>query len=196
MFLLWARFQGTAVGSIKTFLRQEISNRANEISDQITNNLTAQKTRIQTLIQQPLLKQYAHNIANNQQAAPDDNLKVELSAFLLGNQQYYSALLCNNLEGVPLFKLEPGTDTSTVIRPYEAKAFAPGDSLSPKEIPANGDSLIVSEIEQDGVTGPYIKIIAPLLDDANHVNGAFVVRVRADEMLKEAAGPRADSLAG
>ncbi|MBO0723415.1 MAG: hypothetical protein J2P41_21505, partial [Blastocatellia bacterium] len=68
MFLLWARFQGTAVGSIKTFLRQEISNRANEISDQITSNLTAQKTSIQNLIQHPLLRQYASNIANNREA--------------------------------------------------------------------------------------------------------------------------------
>lgn len=196
MFLLWARFQGTAVGSIKTFLRQEISNRANEISDQITNNLTVQKTRIQNLVQQPLLRQYANNIASNPQATPDDNLKVELSAFLLGNQQNYSALLCNNREGAPLFKLEPGQDPITVIRPYEARAFAPGDSLGSKEIPANSDSLIVSEIEQDGVSGPYIKIIAPLLDEANNVNGAFVVRVRADEMLKDAAGPRTDSPAG
>jgi len=196
MFLLWARFQGTAVGSIKTFLRQEISTRANEISDQITSNLKAQQNEIQALVQQPLLKIYARSIANNPLAVPDDNLKVELSAFLLGNQQHYSALLCNGRQGNPLFKLEPRADENGVIRPFQAKEYLPEDHVRQNEIPATSDSLIVSEIEQDGVSGPYVKIIAPLVDEANNVNGAFVVKVRADEMLKEAAGPRTISQSG
>jgi signal transduction histidine kinase len=196
MFLLWARFQGTAVGSIKTFLRQEISTRANEISDQITSNLKAQQNEIQALVQQPLLKLYARSIANDPQAVPDDNLKVELSAFLLGNQQHYSAILCNGPQGNPLFKLEPRADENGVIRPFQAKEFLREDTVSLNEIPATSDSLIVSEIEQDGVSGPYVKIIAPLVDDAKNVNGAFVVKVRADEMLKEAAGPRSISQSG
>jgi signal transduction histidine kinase len=196
MFLLWARFQGTAVGSIKTFLRQEISTRANEISDQITSNLKAQQNEIQALAKQPLLKVYARSIANNPLAVPDDNLKVELSAFLLGNQQHYSALLCLGPQGNPLFKVEPRADENGVIRPFQTKEFLPEDTVSQNELPATSDSLIVSEIEQDGVSGPYVKIIAPLVDDAKNVNGAFVVKVRADEMLKEAAGPRAISQSG
>jgi signal transduction histidine kinase len=190
MFLLWARFQGTAVGSIKTFLRQEISSRANEISDQITSNLVAQQKKILALARQPILKSYARNIASNPPAVPDDKLKIELSAFLLGNQQHYSALQIYGRGGAPLFKVEPRADENGVIRPFEAKTFLPGDSLNQNEIPASRDSLIVSEIEQEGPSGPYVKIIAPLIDEANNVNGAFVVKVRADEMLKEAAGPR------
>src|SRR5262245_15449225 len=110
MFLLWDRFQGTAVGSLKTFLRLELSTRANEIDDQRTSNLKAQQNEIQALVQQPLLKLYARSIASDPQAVPDDNLKVELSAFLLGNQQHYSALLCTGPQGNPLFKVEPRAD--------------------------------------------------------------------------------------
>ncbi len=195
MFLLWARFQGTAVGSIKTFLRQEISNRASDISDQITSNLKAQQNEVQALIHQPLLKAYARSIAQNPQALPDDNLLIELSAFLLTKQQHFSALLGVNNQGAPLFKLEPRIGENGVIRPYRyIKDFSPDDNIDQRDLPADSDSLFVSEIVQAGSSGPHIKIIAPLFDDANDVKGAFVVKVRADEMLKEAAGPRAATL--
>ena len=45
MFLLWARWQGTAVSSIKSVLKQELSDRAREISDQIDENLAANKLK-------------------------------------------------------------------------------------------------------------------------------------------------------
>jgi signal transduction histidine kinase len=192
MFLLWARFQGTAVGSIKTFLRQEISNRASDISDQITSNLKAQQNEIQALVQQPLLKAYARNLAQNPQALPDKELFIELSAFLLTKQQYFSALMGVNSQGAPLFKLEPRIGENGVIRPY-FKDFSPGDSIAQSDLPLTSDSLVVSEIIQASGSDPHFKIIAPLVDDANNVNGAFVVKVHADEMLKEAAGPRAVS---
>jgi signal transduction histidine kinase len=192
MFLLWARFQGTAVGSIKTFLRQEISNRASDISDQITSNLKAQQNEVQALVQQPLLKAYARNLAQTPQALPDTDLFIELSAFLLTKQQYFSALLGVDRQGVPLFKLEPRIGENGVIRPYPYfKDFSPDDKIEQSDLPLTRDSLVVSEIIQAGISGPHVKIIAPLIDDANNINGAFVVKVRADEMLKEAAGPRA-----
>jgi signal transduction histidine kinase len=194
MFLLWARFQGTAVGSIKTFLRQEISNRASDISDQITSNLKAQQNEIEALVQQPLLKVYARNLTNNPQALPDRDLLIELSAFLLTKQQYFSALLGVNREGAPLFKLEPRIGENGVIRPYTYfKDFSSDDSIAQSDLPLTSDSLVVSEIIQAMSSDPHFKIIAPLIDDANNVNGAFIVKVRADEMLKEAAGPRAVS---
>jgi signal transduction histidine kinase len=192
MFLLWARFQGTAVGSIKTFLRQEISNRASDISDQITSNLKDQQNEIQALVKEPLLKAYARNLANNPQALPDKELGIELSAFLLTKQQYFSALLVVDKQGAPLFKLEPREGDNGIIRPYQyLKDFSPDDKIEGSDLPLTSDSLNVSEIIQAG--GPHFKIIAPLIDDANNVNGAFIVKVRAVEMLKEAAGPRAVS---
>jgi signal transduction histidine kinase len=194
MFLLWARFQGTAVGSIKTFLRQEISNRASDISDQITINLKDQQKEILALVQQPLLKAYARNLVQDPLAVPDKDLFIELSAFLLTKQQYFSALLGVNSQGTPLFKLVPREGETGVIRPYPYfKDFSPDDKIDWSNLPLTSDSLFVSEIIQGGDSGPHFKIIAPLIDDANNVNGAFVVKVRADEMLKEAAGPRAVS---
>ena len=39
MFLLWARWQGTALGGIKSVMRQGLGDRAREISDQVTRSL-------------------------------------------------------------------------------------------------------------------------------------------------------------
>jgi signal transduction histidine kinase len=195
MFLLWARFQGTAVGSIKTFLRQEISNRASDISDQITSNLKAQQNEIEALVQHPLLKAYTRNLTSNPQALPDKELLIELSAYLLTKQQYFSALLGVNSQGAPLFKLEPRIgENGVVIRPYTYfNDFSPDDIIAQSDLPLTSGSLVVSEIIQASESDPHFKIIAPLIDDANNVNGAFIVKVRAKEMLKEAAGPRAIS---
>jgi hypothetical protein len=45
MFLLWARWQGTAIGSIKAVLRQGLQDRAKEISDQISKSLEIHKAK-------------------------------------------------------------------------------------------------------------------------------------------------------
>ncbi|MCI0664790.1 MAG: HAMP domain-containing protein, partial [Acidobacteria bacterium] len=192
MFLLWARWQGTAVGSIKAVLRQEISDRAREISDQVTLTLKKHESQVLDLVRQPMLKDYARNLANNPQALPDNKLRIDLSAYLLANQQNYSALIGVNRQGAPVFKIEPRRDTSGVIRPFlQESNFLNEDIIRQNDVvtTTNPDSVLISEIQQDS-SGPHVKIIAPLRDPANNPAGALVVKVDADEMLRQAAGPR------
>ena len=59
MFLLWARWQDTAIGSIKAILRQALADRAEEIANQITSQLQTHQTQILELTRQPALKAYA-----------------------------------------------------------------------------------------------------------------------------------------
>jgi signal transduction histidine kinase len=198
MFLLWARWQGTAVGSIKSVLRQELNDRAREISDQITLSLESHKEKILDLVRQSALKAYARSLAENSQALPDNNLRVDLSAFLLSNQDKYSALIGVNRQGVSVFKIEAQPAPNGVIRPFfQDRNFSGEDIVRTPEVltTTNPDSPFVSEIQQDS-SGPHIKIIVPLRDEAKNPSGAIVVKVRADELLREAAGPRTASQSG
>ncbi len=89
MFLLWARWQGTALGSIKSVLRQGLSDRAREISDQITLSLQEHQLRITAVTRQPALQNYARAAAQSNQIIPDRELQYDLSAFLLSHQKEY-----------------------------------------------------------------------------------------------------------
>src|SRR5262245_64674221 len=77
MFLLWARWQGTALGGIKSVMRQGLGDRAREISDQVTRSLQEHRLRITSLTKQPGLLTYASPSA---QSAPpiDEELKADL----------------------------------------------------------------------------------------------------------------------
>src|SRR5690349_649919 len=108
MFLLWARWQDTAVASIKSVLKQELSERAREISDQITLSLHDHQAEILKLTQQQELRSYAHGALQSTQVLPDKNLHQDLSAFLLAHQPAYAALIGVNRQGTPLFKIETG----------------------------------------------------------------------------------------
>src|SRR5262247_2403680 len=96
MFLLWARWQGTALGGVKSVLQQGLSDRAREISLQISRSLQEHRGRITKFTKRPELENYARAVGQNGQIAPDENLKIVVSTFLLSNQKEYSALTAVN----------------------------------------------------------------------------------------------------
>ena len=189
MFLLWARWQGTALGGIKSVMRQGLGDRAREISDQVTRSLQEHRLRITSLTKQPGLLTYASAAA---QSAPpiDEELKTDLTAFLISHYKEYSALIIINRKGAPLFKLEPSERHGAPMAYYDDKDFTSEDIVSAPEAFATAkDQIFVSEVQQD-MGGPHVKLIASLRDAASNVTSALVIKLRAEELLTAAAGPR------
>lgn len=189
MFLLWARWQGTALGGIKSVMRQGLADRAREISDQVTRSLQEHRVRITSLTKQQGLQTYARAAA---QGGPplDENLKIDLSAFLISHYKEYSALIIINRRGVPLFKLEPAERNGAPRAFYTDDDFTSEDAVSaPEAFAPATDQIFVSEVQQD-MSGSHVKLIAPLRDAANNVTSALVIKLRAEELLTAAAGPR------
>ncbi|MGE0128361.1 MAG: ATP-binding protein [Blastocatellales bacterium] len=190
MFLLWARWQGTALGSIKSVLRQGLSYRAREISDQVTRSLEEHRIRITAVTRQPALENYARAAAQSNQVMPDQALQIDLSAFLLAHQKEYSALIGINRQGAPLFKLEPREINGGIRSFYSDRDFSSEDIVrAPEAFAAATDQIYVTEVQQDS-SGAHVKLIAPLRDAANNVTSALVIKLRADQLLAAAAGPR------
>ncbi|HEX2491454.1 MAG TPA: HAMP domain-containing sensor histidine kinase [Blastocatellia bacterium] len=189
MFLLWARWQGTALGGIKSVMRQGLGDRAREISDQVTRSLQEHRFRITTLTKQPGLLTYAREAA---QSGPplDEGLKNDLAAFLISHYKEYSALIIIDRKGKPLFKLDPWESNGAPRAVYTDEDFTSEDVVSvPGSFAVPKDQIFVSEVQQD-MSGPHVKLIAPLSDVANNVTSALVIKLRAEELLTAAAGPR------
>src|SRR5689334_444462 len=118
MFLLWARWQDTAIGSIKSVLRQSLGERAREINDQINRSLQNHQAQLLELTRQPAMQSYARGAMQSTQVLPDKTLRQDLSAFLLAHQPAYAALIGVNRQGAPLFKIEPGPGPNGVVYPF------------------------------------------------------------------------------
>jgi signal transduction histidine kinase len=191
MFLLWARWQGTALGGVKSVLQQGLSERAREISVQITRSLQEHRVRITTFTKRRALQDYARAVAQNGRVAPEGDFLFDLSYFLLSNQKEYSALMAINRQGAPLFKIVP-EERDGVMKPvYYDKGFTDEETIrAPEAFTAATDKIYVSEIQREG-SDPHVKLIAPLRDEDNNVTSALVVNLRADQLLAAAAGPRA-----
>src|SRR5215475_14159465 len=190
MFLLWARWQRTALGGIKSVMRQGLADRAREISDQVTRSLQEHGIRITSLTKLPGLATYARAAAQSGKAPLDDKLKIDLTAFLMTHYNEYSALIIINRRGAPLFKLEPGDVDGVPRGLYTDQDFTSEDVVSaPEAFTPATDQIFVSEVQQD-MSGPHVKLIAPLRDAANNVTSALVIKLRAEELLTAAAGPR------
>jgi signal transduction histidine kinase len=190
MFLLWARWQRTALGGIKSVMRQGLADRAREISDQVTRSLQEHGIRITSLTKLPGLATYARAAAQSGKAPLDDKLKIDLTAFLMTHYNEYSALIIINRRGAPLFKLEPGNVDGVPRGLYTDEDFTSEDVVSaPEAFAPATDQIFVSEVQQD-TSGPHVKLVAPLRDAANNVTSALVIKLRADELLTAAAGPR------
>jgi signal transduction histidine kinase len=193
MFLLWARWQDTAIGSIKSVLRQSLSERAREISDQVSRSLQNHQAQVLELTRQPALQTYARGALQSTQILPDKSLRDSLSAFLLGHQPGYAALIGVNRQGTPLFKIEPGPGPNGIVFPYYSdKNFSSEDIVQMPDAfaEAAADAVFPSEIQQNNA-GPYLHLIAPLRDENKHITAALVVKLRTEQLLAEAAGPRA-----
>lgn len=192
MFLLWARWQATAIGSIKTVLGNSLNERASEISDQINHSLQNHQAQVLDLTRQPALRSYARGALQSTQVLPDASLRTDLSAFLLAHQPAYAALIGVNRQGTPLFKIEPGTGPNGIVSAFYAdKNFSSEDLVQMPDAfaEAAADVVFVSEIQQNNA-GPYLYLIAPLRDETNHITSALVVKLRTEQLLAEAAGPR------
>ncbi|MGH9846168.1 MAG: sensor histidine kinase [Blastocatellia bacterium] len=189
MLLLWARWQGTAIGSIKSVIRQDLADRAREISDQVSRSLEFHKGRVIELTNQPALRAYARVAARSNQIAPDQSLRLDLSAFLLSHQDQYAALVGINRQGAPLFKIGIRTFAGGINKPsFVDQDFSSEDIVrAPETI---SESVFVSDFQVDA-EGPHLKLIAPLKDDSGAATAAIVIKVRAGALLAEAAGPRA-----
>ena len=190
MFLLWARWQGTALGGVKSVLLQGLSERALEIDNQINRSLQEHRGRITLFTKQTPLETYARQVAPGLPVELDGNLKWYLSAFLLSHQKEYSALTAINRQGVPLFKIVPGEVDGVIMPIFSDKVFKDEETIrAPEAFTAATDTIYVSEIQNDK-NDPHVKLITPLRDTDNNVTSALVVNLRADQLLAAAAGPR------
>jgi signal transduction histidine kinase len=196
MFLLWARWQGTAVGRITSILQQDIANRSREISEQVDRKIREHQLWLSQLAQQEPLIAYARALAQNTRALPEGQLRVELSAFVLAHQQQYAALLGLNRAGATLFKIEAQPGDNGFLRAFiTTQNFADGDTVKAAAAftaaPAN--AAHVSEIETTP-EGSFLWLIVPLRDNTNETTGALAARLRADYFLTEAVGPRSAAI--
>lgn len=193
MFLLWARWQETAIGSTKSVLQREAAERASEISNQVTNSLQSHQKQIVDLTSQGALQAYGRELGESGQAVPNDLLRIDLSAFLLAHQNLYAAIVGVNRDGRPVFRIEPRQLGNGIIRPfYESNDFSRDDEIPDLAslLGKTAGGAAIGEIRRER-TGTHLSIIAPLRGESNGPGGALVVKVRVDRLLAEAAGPRA-----
>jgi signal transduction histidine kinase len=190
MFLLWARWQRTALGGIKSVMKQGLADRGREISAQVTRSLQEHGGQITSLTKQPGLVAYARAAAQSAPVPLGDGLIIDLTSFLMSHYKEYSALIIINRRGSPLFKLENGVVKGMPRATYTDTDFTNEDVVSaPEAFAPAKDQIFVSEIQQD-TSGPHVKLIAPLRDPMNNVTSALVIKLRADELLTAATGPR------
>ncbi len=193
MFLLWARWQGTAVGTITRMLQQDADSRAREISANLDRQLKEHESQLTELAKQPALQAYARALAQNSRALPDGQLRVTLSAFLLAHQQQYLAFAALNRDSATLFKIEAKTGASGVLQPYLMdKGFSEEDSLDASAALTSGENF-VSEIAA-GNGNPFLWVVVPLRNEANDLTGALAGKLSVNELLTAAVGPRSQPI--
>src|SRR5262249_26666129 len=98
MFLLWARWQGTALGGIKSVMRQGLGDRARETPDQVTISLKEHRVRFTS---QTKHRGFSPPPGAAAKSPPpiDEQLKSDLMAFLISHYKEYSALIIINRRG-------------------------------------------------------------------------------------------------
>lgn len=191
MFLLWARWQGTAIASIKAVLDKGLQARVVEISEQINQSINAQKAQLEALTQQPSFLAYGRTLGSKPQVLPDQKLQLDLSSFVLANYRVYSSLVIFNRQGAPIYKVAV-QDFGGLPKPvvYD-KGFNNQDlNPDPQMIASTlAGTSFVSDIQQT-LTGVHITISAPLKDEAGNAAAGVALNLRADRLLSEVAGPR------
>jgi signal transduction histidine kinase len=197
MFLLWARWQETAIGSTKSVLRRGLAERATEISDQVDLSLQSHQAQAIELTSQPSLRAYARELGLNTQAIPDNLLRIDLSAYLLAHQNVYAALVGVNRLGRPTFKIEARPGPNGVLRPF----FESGQFLEIDSLPTIGEAFPdsaegakperprISEVLRDQ-DERFVQLMVPMRAEGGGLAGALLIRIRIEKLLAEAAGPR------
>jgi signal transduction histidine kinase len=193
MFLLWARWQGTAVGTITRMLQQDADSRAREISANLDRQLKEHESQLTELAQQPALLAYARALTQNPKALPDASLRVTLSAFLLAHQQQYLAFAALNRESAPLFKIEAKTGASGVLQPYLIdNGFSEEDRVDANAALTSGNPF-VAEIAA-GSGNPFLWVVVPLRNENKDLIGALAGKLAVNELLTSAIGPRSQPI--
>ena len=191
MFLLWARWQGTAVGTITRMLQLDADSRAREISANLDRQLKDHEAQLAQLTKQLLLKTYARALTQNMRALPDSQLRVELSAFLLAHQPQYLAFAALNRESATVFKIEAKPGASGVLQPYFMdKGLTAEDNVAATLTGAEG---FVSEIEAGGGNA-FLWVVVPLLNETNQMAGALAGKLLLNQLLTDAVGPRSQPI--
>ncbi|NOT63456.1 MAG: HAMP domain-containing protein [Acidobacteria bacterium] len=193
MFLLWARWQATAVGTIERMLQQDADSHAREISANLDRQLKEHQAQLIELAKQAVLQSYARALGQNSNAVPDGELRVTLSAFLLAHQQQFLSFAAFNRDSAMLFKIEARPGTSGVLQPFFIdKGFAEEDSLDATAALTSGDNFI-SEIATSS-SNPFLWVVVPLRNEANELTGALAGKLSVNELLTAAVGPRSQPI--
>ncbi|MFM8394128.1 MAG: hypothetical protein ACKOB4_09420, partial [Acidobacteriota bacterium] len=202
MILLWARWQETAIGGAKLAMRGVLSDRAREISEQISRQLAVHGRELQELTSREEWRSDGRQLGA---ATPDDQRRLDLAVFLLTHQEFYTKLMLVDGNGEPLLRVDCRPNERGVIRPFiQTSLFDQADR--PREWPpareapaASGETLgggrvLVSEIFAEGGAA-RIDLIVPRRDETGILTGAVVARLRLDHLLESAARPRGSSAA-
>ncbi|MGH9769889.1 MAG: ATP-binding protein, partial [Blastocatellia bacterium] len=161
------------------------------VDAQVTGSLVEHRIRITAITKLPAIENYARAVGQGNQSPPEYALQIVLSAFLLSHQNEYSALIGINRQGAPLFKLEPREVNGVIMPVISDKDFPDEDIVRAPEaaFATATDNIFVSEVQQES-GGAHVKLIAPLRDAANNVTSALVIKLRAEQLLTAATGPR------
>ncbi len=189
MFLLWARWQGTAIASVKALLQQEMADRGKEISERLNATLKIHKDRVNELSQHPDLVEYAVAATRNPAAEPARKLQGDIAAFLQAYQTNYSSITTLNRQGVPLYRMEMGVDANGLPRPYVAGKNLRTEDLVPIAETISAGATSVSDIQKNEA-GVYINLSAPIRNRSGEVLAGLLIRLRAENFLETTIGPR------
>lgn len=193
MIVVSMRWQNTAVGSIKSVLREELWLRTRDIADRINEILREYQAKVIALNSEPSLKAYVADLARNPQALPSDQLVGDLSAFLLGNQYIFSEVIGTDSRGIPIFKfgkVKSVSNNNGVTKPYYQIKGIPDDNkinYIEKVSETRPDAVYTSETVIDSTSPPHVKLIIPLRDATNKFLGSIVVKATAESLFSQAA---------
>lgn len=191
MFLLWGRWQGTAVGILTDLLQTDATNRAQEIAEQFELHTQTQQQQFTQLAASPTLRTFSNNLGLTNVAVPDTTVRIELSAFLLAHHQQYAALLGFTRSGQPLFKLEVQPSANGLLQPFFSdRSFTAEDQLPATltQALAQTQTAQFSDIEESP-NSAYCWLAVPLRAADNSVTGTLAARLRINQLLRDAAGP-------
>jgi signal transduction histidine kinase len=190
MFLLWARWQGTAVGTITRMLQQDADNRAREISANLDRQLQEHEAQLQQLAKLPLLKTYARTLGGNPRALPEGQLRAELLAFHLAHQQQYLSFAVLNRESATVCKIEAQPGAHGVLQSVLLNQGLTAEDNVPAAGTLANNTSFISEVEAGTAGNSYLWLAVPLSDNPNQVNGAIAAKLALNQLLTDAVGPR------
>ncbi|MFN0120313.1 MAG: ATP-binding protein [Blastocatellia bacterium] len=199
MFLLAARWSRTSIAGTTGAARVNLDARAHNLIRFIDQAFQLRVEEMTRLAESAPLRGYTRELAQTPASMPDAQLRERLGVFLLTHQRLYASLLCVNREARTLFRVDNGQDADGSPRPFFVETgFLVGDAaLAPDMLMSRKtEPFAISPFEQTP-DGAIIRLAIPLrVNDGGDPSGVLVARLRADELLVDAAGPRVRVVAG